>query len=154
MFIYRVLTAFEHQKVKFAIAGGWAVALHGAVRGTVDLDVVVVLTEPNMEKAELALNELGLESRPPLHSKEVIQFREEYIKNRRMLAWRFVNPSNATEIVDLLLVEDLRDLKTTTIKAGPKRLPVVALEDLIRMKQRSGRPQDLEDIKALRELAK
>ncbi len=85
---------------------------------------------------------------------DVIQFREEYIKNRNMLAWRFVNPHNSTEIADVLLVEDLRNLKVESIQTGNKKIPVVALTDLIQMKIKSGRPQDLEDVKALKELQK
>jgi len=154
MFIYRVIGAFRDKRVEFAVAGGWAVALHGAVRGTVDLDVVVTLTETNMVRAVKALNTIGLESRLPLSAEEIIRFRKEFIQNRNMQAWRFVNPSNQTEIVDILIVEDLRKLKTKSIKVGGKSIPLVAIPDLIRMKKESGRPQDLEDIKALEAIQK
>ena len=154
MFVHRVLKALQKNKVKFAIAGGWAVALHGAVRSTVDLDIAVALTQTNMENVEKALRAIGLESRPPLHASDVIQFRTEYIKNRQMMAWRFASPSNGAEVVDVLIIEDLRDLSVESIQLRGKQTPVVALEDLIQMKKRSGRPQDLEDIKALKELKK
>ncbi len=154
MFIYRVIESFRKAKIEFAVAGGWAVAFHGAVRGTVDLDLVVTLTEKNLGKAEETLNKLGLESRPPVHAKEVIQFRTEYISNRNMMAWRFVNPSDHTEVVDILIVEDLKGIRVTQIKIGHKTIPVVSLPDLVRMKKRAGRPQDLEDVKALEALSK
>lgn len=40
------------------------------------------------------------------------------------------------------------------IRSGNFMLKVVSLEDLIQMKQKSGSPQDLEHIKALRSLKK
>lgn len=152
MFVYRVTEALARHRVEYAIAGGWAVAFHGAVRGTVDLDLAVSLTQSNLTKAEKALGGIGLQSRLPVQANDIIQFREEYIQNRKMLAWRFVNPSDPTEVVDILIVDDLRELKTRMIKVGNRSLRIVALDDLIRMKRKSGRPQDREDIKALEKL--
>ncbi len=154
MFVVRVIRALEAKKVKFAVVGGWAVALHGAVRGTVDLDIVIALTKDNTRRAVAALKSIGVEPRLPLTADEVIDFREEYIKNRKMLAWRFINPSDSTEVVDILIIEDLRSLKTTFVKLAKGRIPILAIEELIQMKKRAGRPQDLEDIKALERLRK
>ena len=154
MFVFRVLKALREKRVSFAIAGGWAVSLHGAVRGTVDLDIVVTLSEENLSRAEQALSQIGLDPRPPLNPRDIIQFREEYIKNRNMLAWRFVNPYNPAEIVDILILEDLRNLKKTYLKVGAQKIPVITISDLIKMKKKSKRPQDLEDVKALERIQK
>jgi len=43
MFILRVIEALKGHRVAYAIVGGYAVALHGAVRGTVDIDIIVKL---------------------------------------------------------------------------------------------------------------
>ena len=43
MLLFRVTDALKKSGVKFAIVGGYALALHGAVRGTVDLDLVISL---------------------------------------------------------------------------------------------------------------
>ena len=37
----RICTALREAGVRYAVVGGYAVALHGAVRGTVDIDVAV-----------------------------------------------------------------------------------------------------------------
>ena len=66
-----------------------------------------------------------------------------------MLAWQFVTPVNSAEIVDLLIFEDLNSFQVVRIKAGKSSIPVISKPDLIKMKLASGRPQDLEDIKAL-----
>ena len=154
LFIYRLIEALEKRKVDYAIAGGYAVALHGAVRGTVDIDIVLRFTKKNLFAAEGALGDLGLQSRLPLKGDEVFDFREEYIKNRNLLAWNFINISDPTESVDIILTEDLRNLKTKKIHSGRKTLRVISIDDLIKMKEKSRRQQDLEDIKALRSLKK
>ena len=154
MFIYRLVGALEKRKVDYAIAGGYAVALHGAVRGTVDIDIVLRFTKKNLLAAEAALRDVGLQSRLPVKGDEVFDFREEYIKNRNLLAWNFINISNPTESVDIILTDDLRNLKTKIIRSGEKTLRVISIDDLIKMKAKSNRGQDLEDIKALRSLKK
>ena len=41
MFIHEVCAVLAKAKVPYAIVGGYAVALHGVMRGTVDVDVVI-----------------------------------------------------------------------------------------------------------------
>lgn len=154
MLLYRLVNTFKTHKVQYAIAGGWAVALHGAVRGTVDIDIALVLNLANLKRAEAALNSMGLQSRLPLTPEDLINFREEYIQNKKLLAWRFVNPKDNTEIVDLLILDDLKDLSIQKLKVGKESIPVIAKDDLIRMKRKSNRPQDREDIKALETIKK
>ncbi len=152
MFMERVVSALRQARVRFAIVGGHAVALHGAVRGTLDIDLVLTFSRENFTAAETALNRMGLQSRLPLKAEEVFDFREEYIRNRNLMAWSFVNPADPTEIVDVILTEDLETMQVDMVPVGGLRLPVVAVADLIRMKEKSGRPQDLEDVQALRRI--
>ena len=152
MFIERVVSALRRARVHFAIAGGYAVALHGAVRGTLDLDLVLALSRENFMAAESALQRMGLQPRLPLKAEDVFDFREEYIRNRNLMAWSFVNAADPTEIVDIIITEDLAAMRVDMLSMGGFRLPVVAADDLIRMKEKSGRPQDIEDIQALRSI--
>lgn len=154
MFLEQVVSTLRRSRVRFAIAEGHAVALHGAVRGTLDIDLVLTLSRENFTAAEGALNRMGLQSRLPLEAREVFDFREEYIRNRNLIAWSFVNPADPTEIVDIILTEDLETMQVALVPVGGLRLPVVAVADLIRMKEKSGRPQDIEDVKALRGIAR
>ena len=153
MFVLRVIDALEAARVPHALAGGYAVALHGAVRGTVDVDLVLRLEEGPLDRARRALESLGLSSRLPLTASEVANFRHEYIERRNLLAWSFVNAERPSEIVDLVLTHDLKELKTTRIAVDARRIRVVGLADLIRMKKASGRPQDLADVDALKRIS-
>ena len=149
MFIYRLVDELQKRRIAFAVAGGFAVALHGAVRGTVDVDIVVKLTKKDFQRIEEALKALGLAPRLPITASEVFEFREEYMQRRNLLAWSFSNPANPSEIVDVVITRDLARMKTVKVRAGGREIPVLGLADLIGMKRESGRPQDIEDIRAL-----
>ena len=152
MFIVRVIEALQRSKVPAAIVGGYAVALHGAVRGTVDLDLVLRLRRADFIAAEAAFRALGLVPRLPVTAAQVFDFRTEYIKNRNLVAWSFYNPVNPVESLDVIITHDLARMKVKKIAGGGGVLPVLALPDLIAMKRAAGRPQDLEDISALERL--
>ncbi|MCB0358267.1 MAG: hypothetical protein KDD44_01475 [Bdellovibrionales bacterium] len=152
MLLQRVVEEFVKRRIRYAIAGGYAVALHGAVRATVDIDLLVPLEEKTLVAVEQLLNSLGLVSRLPVSAVEIATFRNEYVQKRNLKAWTFVNPSLPIEIVDILMLHDLREFKTTAMATGFGRIMVLAIDDLIRMKQEAGRPQDLADVAALMKL--
>ncbi|MFV0339741.1 MAG: DUF6036 family nucleotidyltransferase [Parachlamydiaceae bacterium] len=152
MFLYKVCEALEKAKVPYAIVGGYAVALHGAPRGTVDLDLVITWTLKNLENAEKVLNDLGLVSLLPINSKNLFQFRDEYITNKNLITWNFYNPVNPAQQVDLIVNFDLKNAHVTHIKMHEGKVRVLSLKDLIAMKKASGRLQDIEDVKALENL--
>jgi len=152
MLVLKVVGALSRHRVPYALVGGYAVALHGAVRGTVDIDVVVHLRERDLRAVERALHSLGLRSRLPVTADEVFRFREEYVRNRSLTAWSFVNPARPSEVVDVLLTEDLAGMTLKRVRFQGRVLRIASIPDLIRMKQRAGRPQDLEDVRALKEL--
>jgi hypothetical protein len=154
IFLARVSRAFTNHNVEYAIAGGHAVALLGAVRGTVDVDIVLAQRREQFLAAEAALWGLGLKSRLPLTAGEVFDHREDYVRDRNLLAWSFINPTNPTELVDVLIAEDLAKLRTQRVDVEGLPLPIVAVDDLIAMKKAAGRPQDLEDVRALEKLWK
>ena len=152
MFLLDVIHMLDKHHVAYAIAGGYAVALHGAVRGTVDIDLVITLNKSRYLAAETALREIGLEPRLPVSAAEVYEFREEYINNRNLTAWSFYKPDNPLELVDILITHNLKDLRTVTREINGQKIKLVRIDDLIAMKKQSGRPQDLEDVKALEKL--
>jgi hypothetical protein len=151
-FLSRVSKALDAAGVRYALVGGYAVALHGAVRGTVDIDIVLRWTLRDLEAAETALSSIGLVSRLPVAADSVFRFRDEYIRNRNLIAWNFYNPQDLSEQLDIVISEDLRGKRTIRVdtRNGPVR--VLSRKDLIAMKRASGRPQDLADVEALEKL--
>ncbi|MEI6806090.1 MAG: hypothetical protein WCK49_06240 [Myxococcaceae bacterium] len=151
-FLERVCACLESYRVPYALVGGYAVALHGAPRGTIDLDFIVRFQEKDFIDLETAFNSIGLKSRLPVTAKQVFQFRQEYIEQRNLIAWSFVNPNNPIETVDIIITKNLFDCSTVNRDLGKLIVKVLSKKDLIEMKQESGRAQDLLDIKALERL--
>jgi hypothetical protein len=152
MFLIKLIKKLDDLKIPYALVGGHAVAFHGAVRGTLDIDLVIKWTLKNLKDLEMALKDLGLSSRLPLTYEEVFNFKDEYIKNRNLIAWNFINPDNPTEQVDIILTTDLSRKSVVSKKIGEIYAKVLSKKDLIEMKKQSGRKQDLIDIEALEKL--
>jgi len=152
VFIYELAKALEKEKIPYALVGGHAVALHGALRGTIDIDLVVAWRLKTLEKLEQVFHQLGLESRLPIHAKDVFTFRDEYIQNRNLIAWNFYDPKDLTRVVDVIINYDLRGKGVDVIKTQKVPLKILSKKDLIEMKRAANRRQDIEDIKALEKL--
>ena len=151
-FLNRVCSALSDKGVRYAIVGGHAVALHGAVRGTIDVDIALAWNLKSLKTAELTLNGIGLVSRLPVTADDVFQFRDEYVKNRNLIGWNFYNPDNPAEQVDIVITYDLKGRKLDSVDTVHGKVRILGLRDLIEMKRRSGRPQDVEDANALEKL--
>ncbi len=151
MVIYEVVQVLNKYKLKYAIVGGYALALHGLVRATIDVDLVLSLKLADFELAESALAEIGLQSRLPIRAQDVIKMRREYIENRNLLAWSFVDFKKPHRQVDILITHDVRKMDTQVMSFGGKKITVISLKELLKMKVKAGRPQDLVDAENIKE---
>jgi hypothetical protein len=151
MFLYELIDAFDAAKLPYVVVGGYALALQGLVRATMDVDFVLSLKQSDYEKAEKVLGQLGLQSRLPIRAHEVIKMRKEYIENRNLLAWSFVDFKNPAKQVDILINHDLKEFKIIKVSIGGRKISVASLQDLLEMKMAAGRPQDLVDVQNIRE---
>ncbi len=152
MFLIRVTQAFEEAGLPYALVGGYAVALHGAVRGTIDVDIIISLKLQDFEKAEDILTNIHLQPKLPIHASELFKHRKAYMDEKNLIAWSFVNPHNPMECVDIIITEDLIGKQTISKQIGSHNIQVLSKNDLITMKKKASRVQDLEDIKALESL--
>lgn len=152
MFLLKLAKELNQHNIPYALVGGYAVAIHGAVRGTMDVDLVLKWSLKSLQNIEKVLQSMNLVSRLPISSKEVFYFKDEYIKNRNLIAWNFYNPIHPSEQVDIIITHDLAKLKSINIKYQDTMIKVLSKKDLIQMKKDSGREQDLFDIEALEKL--
>ena len=58
MFLEKVCKCLESNHVRYAVVGGYAVALHGAPRGTLDVDFIISLKEQTYIAVEKALKSI------------------------------------------------------------------------------------------------
>lgn len=67
-----IVRALNEQQVQFLIAGGLAVAVHGFVRFTADVDLILAIDQENLTRAVSALSSLGYLPRAPVQFAEFI----------------------------------------------------------------------------------
>lgn len=152
MLFLSLIQHFEKEKLPYILVGGYALALQGIVRATVDIDLVVSLSENHLIKAEKIMNELGLQSRIPIRAKDLAQFHEVYRKERNLIAWSFVDYKNRSRQVDLLIYPPLKSLKSELISVHGFKVRTATKKTLLEMKKESNRPQDQFDILKLEEV--
>jgi predicted nucleotidyltransferase len=149
MKLSKLVKALKKEKINYMIVGGYAVNFHGYSRNTVDIDLIIKFTLANLKKIEKLLQQMGMVSRLPIDAVSVYKFRDEYIKNRNLIAWNFYNENDPTDQIDILINHDVSDFKSEKFRVGQLELKVISKEDLIRMKKKAGRDKDLLDIKEL-----
>ena len=144
----RIVTALNAGEVAYVIVGGIAVATHGVVRATGDLDVVPEPSAENLDRLARTLTDLGAEhpvdgsltgtslSRP-ISFKLRTRHGDVQVLNRMPSV-----PAYARLIESAIVVELAPEI----------RARVCSLADLRAMKLASGRPRDLVDVAELDEL--
>lgn len=154
-----LLNHFQDSHFDFVIAGRVAAALHGGSRVTFDLDVVPNLAPDSWSATVDLLWSLGVRPRIP-EPLERIRDAEQvrrWQNEKGMLALNFRTPDGSAE-VELLVSESsrfdaLRKSADTVTVAG-RTFFVASIDDLIAMKRKAGRPQDLLDIAQLQDIKK
>ncbi len=134
------------EKIDYAVCGGWAMAIHGAPRATVDIDLLV-LTENLKEVWEIAESlDYNIEGLP-------LSFNEGIVEIRRIS--KIDRESKTLFTLDFLLVtEGMKKVWNTreNIDWEDDKVWTVSRKGLIFMKKLSGRHKDLGDIEILAEL--
>lgn len=160
MFLERLFEHLNEKGVRYLIAGGVAGVLHGNPRFTKDLDLFTDFEENNLKELVKVFESLGFVPRVPIKPEEFVsaENRARWKSEKGMLAFTFINPKNPFENVDILLdipiSFDEAYRRRKIFKAGEVVVPTVSVGDLILMKEKAGRPQDLQDIKILKAVHK
>lgn len=157
--IREIFKALADGEVDYVVVGGLAVIMHGHLRATRDLDLVIGLQPDNCARAMDALSAIGLRPRLPVTLADFADpaKREDWVQNRNMLVFQLWDPANPERSVDIFVREPL-DLGAMLAEAVIKELDgvpirVASIRHLIQLKRSAGRPQDLEDIEALHVIA-
>lgn len=136
-----LLTARE---VEFVIVGAHALAFHGAPRFTGDLDILIRPTEDNARRALSAIAEFGFPT-APLTAAEIVG------------GTKIIEMGVAP--VQIHVMSEISGVTWDEVWAGrefgplgPGAVPFIGRDAFLRNKRAAGRPKDLADIDALREL--
>ncbi len=127
--------------VRYLVVGGYAVAFHGNPRYTKDLDVWIELSIDNSKKILNALyafgfGSLGLKAEDFLESDQIIQ-----------LGY----PPNRIDILTTLKDVTFEDCYQARVEFEIEGIPIpfIDIENLLKNKKATGRPQDLADAENL-----
>jgi hypothetical protein len=158
MYYENVFSSLQKDNIRYAVAGGIALVLHGVVRLTADLDLIVDLESENLRCFIHAMHELGYLPRNPVKAEGLLDpaTRGQWKREKGMEVFSFVDPGQPMTLIDVFVEEKIpfgeimKDLVRVTAKGIT--IPVVSLAHLKRLKKAAGRPQDLADIEAIEAL--
>jgi len=153
--VFRALNKFD---VHYVVAGGIAVVLHGVVRLTADLDLIIDLAPENVKKFSEAMESLGYRPKVPVKAVEFgdPEKRKEWIEKKGMRVFSFFHPKKQMELVDVfvngLIPFPELHAERMIITAARLKIPIISIKHLKKLKKIAGRPQDLADIRSLNNL--
>jgi hypothetical protein len=125
-------------EVKYLVIGGYAVSIHGHPRSTKDIDVCIEMSERNASKMVQVINDFGFGS---------LQLNKDDFLKRDSIVQLGFPP---------LRIDILNDLDGVPFEEAWENRKVVSFEkvlvnfigynDLLIVKQKTGRPQDIADV--------
>lgn len=156
--VRQIFSALNDAHVDYVVVGGMAVILHGYLRATADLDLVLGLSPENCSRGLAALSAIGFTPRLPMAMEEFADpaKRRLWAEQRNMLVFPLRDPANPLRSLDLFIDEPIafdRLLRDSVLKdVDGLSIRIASIEHLIEMKQSAGRPRDLDDIAKLRQI--
>lgn len=138
----QLISAFERNEVEYAVCGSLALAVHGFVRATLDIDILIQRDSIN------TVYKIAEETGYDIHGLN-ISFKKSGIEIHRIAK---IDSSGEVLPLDLIPVTpELQEIweDRERVEFMDQRLSVVSRSGLIEMKTLSGRPQDLIDIERL-----
>ncbi|HTE05425.1 MAG TPA: hypothetical protein VK824_04445, partial [Planctomycetota bacterium] len=149
----------QDEHVRYLVVGGPAVVVHGYLRATADMELVIDMEQANVERALAAFGRLGFRPRAPVPLQAFADpaQRAAWSARRHMVVFSLFSPEHDTTEVDLFLTPPFDFGAAWTAARHEElapgiKLPVVALDELLRMKREVGRDRDLLDVRELEEL--
>lgn len=154
-----IFEALNGSGARYLVVGGLAVVAHGFVRLTADIDVVIDPEPGALRRAIAALSALGYRPRAPVEFAEFADpgKRREWARDKGLTVFSVFSAGHRATEIDLF-VEAPFDFDRAYARAVRFQVAdgiegtFVSLEDLIEMKRRAARPQDLEDVESLQSL--
>jgi len=142
--------------IDYLVVGGLAVNFHGIPRMTYDIDLMILLESENILKLVRKLTQWGYRPKIPVDAKDLADEtkRNSWVREKGMKALNFYNETLPIGEIDIVIDSPIpyKELKTRAIKIKlqDEKIPTVSIHDLIELKLRAGRKQDLADVEHLR----
>jgi len=142
--------------IDYLVVGGLAVNFHGVPRMTYDIDLMVLLEPKNILKLVTKITEWGYQPKIPIDPRDLADQakRNSWIFEKGMKALNFYSEILPIGEIDIVIdspvpYEELRS-RAIRVELQDEKVPTVSIHDLIELKLRAGRKQDLADVEHLR----
>jgi hypothetical protein len=150
--------ALNEAQARYVVVGGVATVLHGYARLTADIDLLVDLEPAEARRVIEVLVGLGYQPQVPVQAEDFADpaTRRRWMEEKGMQVFSMWDPSNPMRTVDLFVnhpigFEDVWQ-RSEIVQLTTTWVRIASIEDLIRLKQISGRAQDLTDIEQLQKI--
>jgi predicted nucleotidyltransferase len=145
--------------IRYLVVGGVAVNLHGHRRFTSDVDILLALDTANLEKMTKIMHSMGYTERLHVALRELSDAAKvkKFLEEKHMTAYTFLSARRERIDVDVLAPDSLsydsyeKNRVLLDIDDGVQ-VPVISINDLIKMKRNANRAKDIEDVQMLLEL--
>ncbi|HKA66509.1 MAG TPA: hypothetical protein VKG03_01245 [Solirubrobacterales bacterium] len=144
----RILRTLAEHEVDYVLIGGLAVQTHGHVRTTNDADLIPAPDPANLERLAAALR--ALDARVLNAGHEATPVDAGMLP--RATIWQFATKDGGIDVMHEVPgggPYSTLSKRAVHVRLGDIDVPVVDLDDLIRMKLARGRPVDIADVAAL-----
>lgn len=142
--------ALADHDVEYVTIGGIAVQAHGGQRMTRDLDIAITTSSANVTRLAAALSDIDARVLGPEGQ------RSRSAPSAALLGsgdqWHLVSRHGRLDVMTLpshLGTFDQLRARAHEVPLGDLTVPIAGREDLLKMKQAAGRPQDLADVQLL-----
>lgn len=154
-----IVRGLNDSGVRYLLVGGLAVAAHGYLRFTADVDIVLDMDAENLRRGLTVFRGLGYVPRAPVPIEDFADEakRRSWVEEKNLKVFSLSSPEHRATEVDVF-VEAPFDFAAAYPDAltEPVAEGVVArfvdYPRLVELKKRAGRPRDLDDLARLREL--
>jgi len=158
MFYERVFRELHQRKIRYLVIGGIAVNIHGYPRATGDLDIMLSFEKGNIREFISLVKALGFKPKIPVEIDELADPEkiEMWKKEKHMKVFSVYNPQNELEHIDVMVENyinfDRAYENREVVTPRDIEIPVISIDDLIKLKKMAGRKRDEIDIVALQKI--
>jgi len=153
-----LLQSLSDEQVQYVLVGGLAVQLHGFLRSTFDIDLVLAMNDGNLVRFIAVARRYGLvPSMPvPLDSLRNASQIDQWHREKGLLAFALREPQIGGSVVDVLVRPEVPfDRLMANAVAGElfaRQVWIASIDDLLTMKRIANRPKDQLDVMALEKI--
>lgn len=152
------LRALADDSVEFVLVGGMAVQLHGYLRMTYDIDLVLAMNDANLARFIEIAKRFGLAPiiPVPIESLKNSALIDRWHREKGMLAFALREPGAGGSAVDVLVRPDVsyEALSSQSVEGRMfgRSVKIASIDHLLQMKRIADRPKDRLDIEALEKI--